>query len=104
MTPVNSVGTMNQGAFCYSCGEGDGDLNQLGPAWVQGPAKSPTAVILWPSEATAKPPAVNAQFTMTARCGGLSIHASSAALGVARIQYPSRRSRPCSRSWCSPHP
>jgi hypothetical protein len=55
---------------------------------VQGAAKSPTAVILLPSEAVAKPTAVNAQFRMIAWCGGLPIHCASATLGLAADPVP----------------
>lgn len=64
------------------------DPNSLAGLGFQGPAKSPTAVILLPSQAIAKPPAVKAQFKMIARCEGLFIHASSAAVGVAADPVP----------------
>ena len=43
---------------------------------------------LLPSQAVAKPPAVKAQFKMIARCEGLFIHKSSAAVGVAADPVP----------------
>ena len=64
------------------------DPKQLGRFGFYGPAKSPTAVILLPSQAVAKPPAVKAQFKMIARCEGLFIHKSSAAVGVAADPVP----------------
>jgi hypothetical protein len=67
---------------------GSATQNSLAGLGFQGPAKSPTVVILLPSQAMAKPPAVKAQFKMIARCGGLSIHKSSAAVGVAADPVP----------------
>lgn len=71
-----------------SRGAGRQIRNNLAEKRFHGLAKSPTATILLPSEAAAKPPAVNEQFMMIARCGGLSIHKLSAESGAAADPVP----------------